>query len=123
MSNFFAITTFENNDGIINASVAIDAAHPIFDGHFPGQPVVPGVCLVQIITELSGKACGKKLQLQKAGDIKFLSVVDPVKDNVLRAEIKYSFAEDGVLHATAALDQEDRVCLKMKGSFIEKSDG
>ena len=28
--------------------VEIDPTHPIFEGHFPDQPVLPGVCMVQI---------------------------------------------------------------------------
>lgn len=31
--------------------VRLDAAHPIYAGHFPGNPVLPGVCTLQIVRE------------------------------------------------------------------------
>ena len=27
--------------------VRLDAAHPVYAGHFPGNPVLPGVCTLQ----------------------------------------------------------------------------
>ena len=29
--------------------VRLDAAHPVYAGHFPGNPVLPGVCTLQIV--------------------------------------------------------------------------
>ena len=33
--------------------ITLNPAHPIFAGHFPGNPITPGVCMLQIIKELT----------------------------------------------------------------------
>lgn len=57
--------------------VVYDDAHEVFLGHFPGRPVVPGVCLVEAATEIASTMQGKTLRLVQARAIKFLAPVDP----------------------------------------------
>ena len=49
------------------AQISIDRDHTIFKGHFPGNPVMPGVCMIQIIKELTEEATGnlaKEIQIK-----------------------------------------------------------
>ena len=39
--------------------VCFDKSDPIFAGHFPGQPIVPGACLVQIAEDLTSQQLGR----------------------------------------------------------------
>lgn len=57
--------------------VTFNAQHPIFKAHFPGKPVVPGVCLMQICKELAELHCGKKMNIKTARNIKFLQMLSP----------------------------------------------
>ena len=57
--------------------VRLNPDHPIFRVHFVGNPVVPGVCLLQMGTELLEHQLGMKLQLQNAVNIKFRLPVKP----------------------------------------------
>jgi 3-hydroxyacyl-[acyl-carrier-protein] dehydratase len=76
--NLYQIHSFAENGELIEATVILNKEHPVFDGHFPGNPILPGVCTLQIARELIQKAVGKKLMLSKAANIKYLGFVSPV---------------------------------------------
>ncbi len=120
--DFFYIKTLEHSDGKIAAVLEINVAHPIFEGHFPGQPVVPGVCMMQMVKEVLEQAIGKATRIANADNLKFLIVIDPRENNIIHAEIKYLVGEDGVIKVGASLLNEGVVYFKMGGVFIvEKS--
>ena len=64
--------------------VILHADHATFDGHFPGRPVVPGVCLTHIAIHIAGRMYGASLRLTNARSIKFLAPVDPRSPEELR---------------------------------------
>ena len=57
--------------------VRFDASHPIFAGHFPGHPVVPGACLVQIAEELLVTHLGQTVRFTSVRNLKFRQPVLP----------------------------------------------
>jgi 3-hydroxyacyl-[acyl-carrier-protein] dehydratase len=100
-NSFFAILKQEEAQGSIKALLSINKAHEILKGHFPGQPVVPGVCMMQMIKELVELHMNKDLSVKEADNMKFLAVIDPEKNNEVEADVSY-IVEDGniILHAS-----------------------
>ena len=116
-NNLYTIDAFENVDGKIETAITIDAGHKIFEGHFPGQPVLPGVCMLQIFKELLEKATAQKLFLYQADNCKFLSMVDPRVSPQLVFTIDYTTTE-GYIKANGILKSETTTFLKLaNGSF------
>lgn len=60
-------------------TIRFDASHPIFAGHFPGQPVVPGACLIQIAEELASLQAGHTVRMTALRNLKFRQPVTPDK--------------------------------------------
>lgn len=114
--NLYSITSWQAAAGKVLATITIDASHKIFEGHFPGQPVLPGVCMMQIVKELTEKATDKKLFLHKASQCKFLSMVDPTKTREVKVVIDLAEIE-GYFNVNAVLKTNDAVFLKMNCSF------
>lgn len=117
IENLYTLDTFSNEAGKAVAAITINAGHKIFEGHFPGQPVLPGVCQLQIIKELLERATGKKLFLSEAASCKFLQMVDPAKTNVLIITIDYSVNE-AIVSANAIIKSGDAIFFKMNGSVF-----
>jgi 3-hydroxyacyl-[acyl-carrier-protein] dehydratase len=113
--DFFTITTLQADHNTVNAVLEINAAHRIFEGHFPGQPVVPGVCMMQMVKEVMEKAIGHTTRLVKADHLKFLSMVNPRENNTITAQLKYVQADNGEIQVTGSLLNGTATCLKFSG--------
>ena len=115
--HFYTVKSPLLQEDSIQAVLEINPAHEIFKGHFPGQPVVPGVCMMQIVKELLQKATGRTLRLLHGQDLKFLSVIDPQKNNTVHAEANYSVLASGDINVTARLFLNETTFFKFKGVF------
>lgn len=58
-------------------TIRFDSSHPIFAGHFPGHPIVPGACLVQIAEELAAKMIGHPIRFTALHNLKFRQPITP----------------------------------------------
>jgi 3-hydroxyacyl-[acyl-carrier-protein] dehydratase len=90
LNDFYTILKQEHTDDVSTATILLNESHTIFEGHFPGQPVVPGVCMLQMIRELMEVQTGKKLFIAEADSIKFLNVINPSDHTEIEAAINYS---------------------------------
>ena len=117
LNNFFTITDTVSSATEIWAELIINAEHKIFEGHFPNQPVVPGVCMMQMVKEILEQVTGKQTNLVKAAEMKFLAVINPLENNLVHASIKYAADETGAINITASLFKDELVHFKFKGVF------
>ncbi len=114
--DFFTITEINIEGKSINAILEINEKHPIFQGHFPDHPVVPGVCIFQMVKEIAELASGQELQLTTASEIKFLSIIDPNEKKSIRMSLNYEKKIEGI-NVSASLLKDSTVCFKFKGVF------
>ncbi len=116
LNDFFFIQQEENIPGSVKAKIHINPQHKIFDGHFPGKPIVPGVCMVQITIELMEKVMIKKLKLKEADSIKFLAVINPTDNDEIDVTINYSEEGNNWL-VSASLFSGPVIFFKFKAMF------
>ncbi len=118
--SLFKILVSGHTENNITATLEIHKNNKIFSGHFPGQPVLPGACMLQIIKEVAENTLDKSLRLKKADSIKFLAVIDPGINNILQLTLSYRLTDHQTIYITAGLSigTGSVICLKFKGSFI-----
>ena len=108
--------------GILYETIAVDTAgatvrllpeSPVYRGHFPGYPITPGVCLVEIALELIAEMAGQaghdgKVRLVGAKNIKFTSPIIPTQGT----ELRFNLGGEGSERTVEILSGET-LCAKM----------
>jgi len=57
--------------------VTVDAASPCFDGHFPGNPLVPGVVILDLVHAALAQQRGTPVRIVGVPSVKFLQPLRP----------------------------------------------
>lgn len=103
-----------------NAQVGINPEDPIFSGHFPGQPVLPGVCTLAIVKDCICKATEKRLRYCEMVQCKFTGMVDPFMSGILNIDLTLIRSE-GKISVNATVEEGERVVMKLKAVMAEVS--
>lgn len=122
LKDFYTIVELDySNKENIKAIIDLNKEHEVYEGHFPGKPVVPGVCLTQLIKEVMENVENTELILVYADNIKFLAVVNPEINNRLQIDLKVKYdIEQNLIKVNSVTHFNDQVFYKFKGNFKAK---
>lgn len=90
------------SEGRILVRGNVPAASPVFEGHFPGHPLVPGVLFVEFMAQASGWILLRKLNFEKMGflasvkEAKMRTFVQPSTSLLAEARIEHEGSGYGV---------------------------
>ena len=101
----------------LSGQIRLNPAHAIFKGHFPGNPILPGVCIVQIIKEILMCHLGNKLILNCAVSIKYLSFINPEKYGLISFNMELAETGNDIIFCDVSLNFESVVLCRFKGDF------
>ncbi len=97
LNDLYFIRSLNESEHSLRADVELVASHCIFKGHFPGHPVLPGVCMMEMVTEILGSHKGRPFSISAAPMIKFLLMINPETDPLIVFEINYVPAGEKIL--------------------------
>ncbi len=115
-NSFYTLKELNTTQSDLTAVINFNPRHDIFRGHFPGQPVVPGVCMIQIVKETLEMACGQKLLLRHGQQIKFLRLIVPDAAQDISINISWKETEDGYV-TQASFKNDSEILFKLTGVF------
>ncbi|HEX2555163.1 MAG TPA: 3-hydroxyacyl-ACP dehydratase FabZ family protein [Microvirga sp.] len=90
------VVAFDREARRISALATVPQASPVFEGHFPGHPLMPGVLLTETMAQASGYLV---LGLTRFSHMPFLMAVD-------RARFRTFVGPGAELAITASLEHE-----------------
>lgn len=93
----------------------IDPSHPSLAGHFPGNPIVPGVVILEEVLALIGESLDELVMLAKIPSVKFHSPLRPNESLQLTLDVLSD------LEVTFSCRVDSR--LVASGQFIFRRDG
>jgi 3-hydroxyacyl-[acyl-carrier-protein] dehydratase len=119
LNNLYTIqaTVLSDAGDKVTATISLNKEHPIFKGHFPGNPILPGVCTVQIIRELLEKNLDVKLMLTRAGSIKYLGFINPVTTATVQFDLIIRNTGTHNLNCNATVSSSGNTLCSFKGEY------
>ena len=100
-----------------DVALRINGSHNIFKGHFPGNPVMPGVCMMQMIKEITEGILNCSLVLQSLTNVKFMALINPDLNPDLDLELEIVKSEDGLVKVKNITRFQETVALKASATY------
>jgi 3-hydroxyacyl-[acyl-carrier-protein] dehydratase len=120
--NLYTILSQQETEGFATFHLSIHPEWPIYKAHFPGHPITPGVCIVQMVQELLQGFLHRELSLQKAKNVKYLAIISPEEVSELSIVFpKIEEQPDGSLKVQAQVLNGESLCTKLSLTFSPAS--
>ena len=121
IAQFYTILSKEATDQMaLTVNVELNPHHGVYQGHFPANPVLPGVCTLQIIKECLEELMGSTLQYAQVNSCKYLSVVNPFITPKLQLNLTAQVLEDNQIQLLTDGKTGETDFIKLKATLIRK---
>ena len=118
LKDFYKVLSEEKTgDAKFNIRISVNANHEVFKGHFPGNPIMPGVCMIQIIKELTESITKSTLMIQTLTNVKFMALINPETNPELRLELDITTTEDNLVKVKNTTYFNETVALKLSNVY------
>lgn len=117
---YYTMIDFQT-DGVSGSfTILINSASTIFEGHFPGNPICPGVCGVELIRECASIVLAQEVRISKINKCRFLSVARPQENCRFCISIATTPMDDGSYLTKAKMSDGNTDCIAFSGVVIIK---
>jgi len=106
----FALLEASLDDGGWQARLRVEDDHPALDGHFQGNPILPGIAQVGLAVHGASQAAGSAVVVTAIPSVRFRKVVRPGEVLELRVErpdpggtVRFELRSAGALACSGSL--------------------
>ena len=119
--DFYKIQTINQVDAnTIHVSILLNKNHDVFNGHFPNNPITPGVCMIQAIKEIAQTQVNSLLFIHKISNVKFTALINPNVNPDLILELSLINENNIIKVKNITKFTDGTIALKCNGTFVKK---
>ncbi len=105
----------EDNVAVCHVELLPDC--DVYRGHFPGEPVCPGVCNMQMIKECTETVVGKSLHQSSVNQCRLTSLMTPAKCSALDVKIEILSVSDASCTVKGTISDNNDTYMVYKGEM------
>ncbi len=94
----------------------------VYQGHFPGQPVCPGVCNIHMLLECAALMADQPLRLSSIKLCRLTTLLTPGEYPELEAHIQLTTADNGGWLLNASLGKGEDVYLSLRAEVVAENE-
>lgn len=120
--SLYTVTGMERSGDTVTFRLRLNASHVIYGAHFPGRPITPGVCQLQMVTDCLGCLLQKKVYADKVKNIKYLTLVSPKETEEVTLVFNKIMVSETEVSVQAVLQDTSRTCSKFSVHYTYQPD-
>lgn len=117
LNDFFSISDYQCTEDKFTYRVKLHSSHTIYKAHFPDNPITPGVCMIQMATELLEKQINRNLFLNRIHNIKFMNILSPADTESVNIIFSKLTGEDKTCKVNVLIENGEKTFAKMSLIF------
>lgn len=117
LDDLFIIKSVEETENGFTARLCCNPAHPVYQAHFPDNPITPGACLLKTAGEVLQQKLERPLYMKSSKNIKYLNLLIPAKEKEVRYEFSNITEIEMGCKAQLVIADENSVYAKMSLIF------
>jgi 3-hydroxyacyl-[acyl-carrier-protein] dehydratase len=118
IKDFYKVNEVSFNGSGIDATINLNPDHEVYKGHFPEQPVVPGVIQLQIVKELLEEVLQAKLLMNNIIQVKYLIPITPNENPTLDFSITNKVIDGNRIKSNITIGINDVTFTKARIEFL-----
>lgn len=112
-NSLYTIISDELNESGHGYTLQLDQEHFIYKAHFPGEPITPGVCIMQIAKELLEMHMDMPLDIKCVKNVKFLKIIVPTESPVITYKLLKITQEADEVKVSVTVSNENDTFAKL----------
>ena len=111
--SFYTIVGTHDTDSLhIRREIVFRMDHVIFQAHFPDNPIVPGVCTLEIIRQLVSEVVGGEIRIPTVKNMNFLNLMTPAEGKVFTFDIQLVAQSETLFSAKTTISDPETIVVK-----------
>ena len=118
IENYYKVNDIIAGTGKTLFMVSLNSDCNVYKGHFPENPISPGVCNIQMIKECAELIVGKHLFMHNLQHCRLTTLITPLVYPQVEVTILMEKRED-VYKLKATIGKNEEIYLELKAELIE----